>query len=103
MTKSKRVQYNFLLNIPQGEFTMGALMAANPGVSYITLYMRLKKALGKTIKKVGKVQVNKRGRSQLSYVTVPKRSHKKKIAPVAQEQGASGFVTQAQIDQAVKV
>ena len=64
MTKTKRVKYNFLLGVPTvTPWSMKDLMAANPGVSYITLYMRLKKALKeKTVKRDGvRLDPTKRG------------------------------------------
>ena len=78
-----RVKYNFAWKLPTGHFTMKQLMSANSGVSYITLYMRLQRAIvGKTIKKLVKTQeTGARGCPQKMYVFVPKRSHKKKVQP----------------------
>lgn len=44
MKAETRVKYNFIMKLPKAsKFTMAELQEANPGVSYITLYMRLKK------------------------------------------------------------
>lgn len=43
--KNNRVQYNFLLKFPTKPFTLQQLMKKYPKVQYITLYMRVKKAI----------------------------------------------------------
>lgn len=91
----KRVKYNFEMKMPAGNFTLNQLEAANSGVKYITLYMRLKKGLReKTITEQG-LQFNptKRGRSEklfssvvaAPFPTVKKKakSAKKKLQVVA--------------------
>jgi hypothetical protein len=76
--KTKRVQYNFVLKYPKGNpFTIQQLMLANPGVQYITLYMRLKKLIKgdkPPVQEFGTQQLDfhKRGRSQKLYFVVPK-------------------------------
>jgi hypothetical protein len=79
--KTARVKYNFILNQPSGKFTVKALMAANPGVSYITLYMRLKKLIADNVIQVAGTEHDgtHRGRSQKVYEPVPVKVKKAKV------------------------
>lgn len=72
-TKAKRVPYGFKLNFP-AEFTMRELRKLKSHkVKYITLYMRVQKALraGTVVEAGEKVpDHSKRGRRELVYRTV---------------------------------
>ena len=71
-TKNQRVEYNFLLKFPTKPFTLQALMKKYPKVSYITLYMRVKRGLkdGTIVADGVKYDPKKRGRSQKVYSVV---------------------------------
>ena len=72
-TKSDRVEYGFELNFPNTPFTMHQLENRKRGVKYITLYMRVKKALEKgVLKEVGTKEpsVSRKGRKEIIYSRV---------------------------------
>jgi len=69
--KSNRVQYGFELNFPVKPFTVRQLVANKKGlIKYITLYMRVQKALtAGVLEEVGKrvPSVKRKGRQEIIY------------------------------------
>jgi hypothetical protein len=85
MNKKPRAKYNFLMKLPSKvRFTVQDAMAKNPGVLYITIYMRLKKMV-----KANELRLNSetkhdgktRGASQKLYERVPAVVEIKKPTP----------------------
>ena len=68
------------MKLPLGRFVMKDVMAENPGVLYITIYMRIKKMLkAKELQVYGVEHDGGRGASQKVYEVVPVKKTKRAL------------------------
>ena len=59
--KAKRLEYNVALKTPPNPFSVADLVKKNPGLSYITAYMRIKAEIKAGTVKFHSKRQNKRG------------------------------------------